>query len=146
MSLGDEVLEGITNPHDSILPTEGLGCASEGVQDTEVVAPSSAAGTGTSKMRSLAAGQVDRAVAAALPNGMHVSKDARIAFQKAATVFLMYLSCLADDERSGESKKRVTLCAQDIKGALKAAGMGHLVPLLSIGHMKRGRSDDHSLL
>ncbi|PBJ80222.1 hypothetical protein BCY84_01725 [Trypanosoma cruzi cruzi] len=57
------------------------------------------------KVRSLAAGQVDRTVSAALPDGMHVSKDARIAFQKAATLFLFYLSCLAEDERSREGRK-----------------------------------------
>ncbi|KAF8279570.1 hypothetical protein TcG_00163 [Trypanosoma cruzi] len=98
------------------------------------------------KVRSLAAGQVDRTVSAALPDGMHVSKDARIAFQKAATLFLFYLSCLAEDERSREGRKRVTLSAHDIKSALKAAGMSHLLPLLGTSHMKRIRTDDNSFL
>ncbi|RNF25098.1 uncharacterized protein Tco025E_02331 [Trypanosoma conorhini] len=100
----------------------------------------------TLKVRSLASGQVDRTVSAALPDGMLLSKDARVAFQKAASLFLLYLSCLAEDERSREAKKRVTLSAQDIKLALKAAGMAHLLPLLSTGtHMKRQRTGDHSL-
>ncbi|ESL05531.1 hypothetical protein TRSC58_06817 [Trypanosoma rangeli SC58] len=101
----------------------------------------------TLRVRSLAAGQVDRTVSAALPDGMLLSKDARIALQKAATLFLLYLSCLAEDERSRDATKRVTLSAQDIRLALKAAGMAHLIPLLSTGsHMKRHRTEDRSLL
>ncbi|KAG8343093.1 hypothetical protein ERJ75_001828400 [Trypanosoma vivax] len=99
---------------------------------------SSAADTG--RTRPLAAGQVNRAVSAVLPEGMYVSRDARIALQKAATVAVFYLACLAEDERSRESKRRVTLSSNDIKAALKAGGMGHLLPLLSGGQMKRVRS------
>ncbi|ORC88289.1 uncharacterized protein TM35_000171610 [Trypanosoma theileri] len=99
------------------------------------------------KVRSLAAGQVDRVVASALPNGMHISKDARVALQKSAAVFLMYIACLAEDSRSRVNVKRVTLSSQDIRTALVDAGMSHLVPLLSTGNLKRARHvDDHSSL
>lgn len=64
--------------------------------------PSPTAQNSAVKARSLAAGLVDRIVAAAVPAGMHVARDARIAMQKAATISLLYLSCLADDEHSRE--------------------------------------------
>ncbi|RNF04780.1 hypothetical protein TraAM80_04905 [Trypanosoma rangeli] len=125
------------------------GASSSGqiiVPALSVQIPKDASGTSLStattlKVRSLAAGQVDRIVSAALPDGMLLSKDARTALQKAATLFLFYLSCLAEDERSRDATKRVTLSAQDIRSALKAAGMAHLIPLLSTGsHMKRHRT------
>ncbi|CBH18571.1 hypothetical protein, conserved [Trypanosoma brucei gambiense DAL972] len=110
------------------------------IADTDAAPlPSPTAQNSAVKARSLAAGQVDRIVAAAVPAGMHVARDARIAMQKAATISLLYLSCLADDEHSRESRRRVTLSANDIKTALKAGGMGHLVPLLPTGQVKRGR-------
>nr|CCD12434.1 unnamed protein product [Trypanosoma congolense IL3000] len=98
------------------------------------------------RARSLAAGQVDRIVTAALPDGMHIARDARIAMQKAATVSLLYLSCLADDERRRETRRRVTLTANDIKVALKAGGMGHLAAQLGTGQVKRGRTDTETQL
>ncbi|KAH9578892.1 hypothetical protein LSM04_007188 [Trypanosoma melophagium] len=94
------------------------------------------------KVRSLAAGQVDRVVAAAMPNGMHLSRDARVALQKSAAVFLMYIACLAEESRSRVNVKRVTLSSQDIRTALTDAGMSHLVPLLSTGNLKRARHVD----
>lgn len=81
---------------------------------------------------SLAAGQVDRVVLSALPDGMHLSRDARVACQKVATVSLFYLACLADDERTQKLKgrKRATLSSLDLRDAMGAAGFGHLVPLM----------------
>lgn len=91
--------------------------------------------------RGLAAGQVDRIVMSALPEGMHMSRDARIAFQKAATITMLYLACIADDERTQKlkGKKRSTLSVQDMRDALVAAGMGHLLPMMHWGS-KRARS------
>ncbi|KPA84748.1 hypothetical protein ABB37_01242 [Leptomonas pyrrhocoris] len=85
----------------------------------------------TVKARSLAAGQVNRIVEDALPEGISVSRDARVALQKCATISLLYLACLADAERKAAGSSRTTLNVQDIRAALEAAGMAHLVPLMT---------------
>ncbi|KAK7199791.1 hypothetical protein NESM_000026000 [Novymonas esmeraldas] len=105
--------------------------------NTASTAPVGSAGASV-KARSLAAGQVNRLVDGALPAGMSVSRDARIALQKCATVALFYLACLADAERKAAGSSRTTLNVQDIRGAMEAAGLAHLVPLLSTA-AKRGR-------
>ncbi|KAG5470173.1 hypothetical protein LSCM4_02867 [Leishmania orientalis] len=83
------------------------------------------------KVRSLAAGQVNRIVDGALPEGISVSRDARIALQKCATISLFYLACLGDANRKASGSARTTLNVQDIRGAMEAAGMAHLLPLMS---------------
>ncbi|EPY15920.1 hypothetical protein STCU_11675 [Strigomonas culicis] len=77
--------------------------------------------------RSLAAGQVDRVVVRALPDGMHVARDARVALQKAATISLLYLTCLAEEERAQSGKRRSTLTPADLRAGLEAAGMASLL-------------------
>lgn len=107
--------------------------------------PAAAArGAGSSQGRAhrgLAVGQVDRVVTASLPEGMHVSRDAKVALQKVATITLLYLACLADNERTQKlnGKQRSTLSVQDVRDALVAAGMGHLVPMMQMGGGKRHR-------
>ncbi|CCW62838.1 unnamed protein product [Phytomonas sp. EM1] len=85
-----------------------------------------------SNANGLAIGQVMRAVTSALPEGMHLSREARVAFQKVATTALLYIACLADDARSSRTKgkKRKTLTVQDVRDALEAAGLAHLIPLM----------------
>jgi histone H3/H4 len=90
------------------------------------------------KARSLAAGQVNRVVDGAVPEGMSVSRDARIALQKCATISLLYLACLANAERRAAGSSRTTLNVQDIRAALEAAGMTHLLPLMATA-AKRSR-------
>ncbi|CBZ29579.1 conserved hypothetical protein [Leishmania mexicana MHOM/GT/2001/U1103] len=102
-------------------------------------ANSKSAGTGASvKARSLAAGQVNRVVHGALPEGISLSRDARIALQKCATISVLYLACLGDASRKATGSARTTLNVQDIRGAMEAAGMAHLLPLMSTA-AKRGR-------
>ncbi|KPI90772.1 hypothetical protein ABL78_0005 [Leptomonas seymouri] len=97
--------------------------------NTELAAPK---GPSTNvKARSLAAGQVNRIVDGALPEGMSVSRDARIALQKCATISLLYLASLADAERKAVGSSRTTLNVQDVRAALAAAGMAHLLPLMT---------------
>ena len=84
----------------------------------------------------LAVGQVDRVVKAALPTGMHVAKDARVAMHKAATICLLMISALAEEEKSHQTKRKATLTGQDIQRAFQAAGFGHLAQELIL---KRGR-------
>lgn len=94
----------------------------------------------TCRIRSLAAGQVDRVVTAALPEGMHLSRDARLALHKAATMTVLYIGCLANEARTErqKGKRRSTLTGQDVRDALGAAGMEHLLPLMCT-QTKRGR-------
>ncbi|AIO01082.1 hypothetical protein LPMP_321970 [Leishmania panamensis] len=100
---------------------------------------SKSSGPGSSmKARSLAAGQVNRIVDGALPEGISVSRDARIALQKCATISFFYLACLGDSSRKATGSTRTTLNVQDIRGAMEAAGMAHLLPLMSMA-AKRGR-------
>jgi hypothetical protein len=84
----------------------------------------------------LAMGQVDRAVKAALPTGLHISKDARVAMHKAATMFLLLISTLVEDEKSRQPKRKATLSGVDIQRALNAAGFDRLASDLTL---KRGR-------
>ncbi|GET91527.1 hypothetical protein, conserved [Leishmania tarentolae] len=100
---------------------------------------SKSSGIGASvKARSLAAGQVNRVVQEALPEGISVSRDARIALQKCATISVLYLACLGDASRKSTGSTRTTLNVQDIRGAIEAAGMAYLLPLMSTA-TKRGR-------
>ena len=84
----------------------------------------------------LAVGQVDRVVKAALPEGAHISKDARVAMHKAATIFLLMISALAEEEKSHQTKRKATLSGQDIQRAFQAAGFEHLARELTL---KRSR-------
>lgn len=104
-----------------------------------VAAPTAAPPVSSStKARSLAAGQVNRIIDGALPEGMSISRDARIALQKCATISLLYLACLADAERKAAGSSRTTLNVQDIRSGMEAAGMKHLLPLMSTA-AKRAR-------
>ncbi|KAG5470591.1 hypothetical protein LSCM1_01836 [Leishmania martiniquensis] len=101
---------------------------------------SKSSGAGASlKARSLAAGQVNRIVDEALPEGISASRDARIALHKCATIALVYLACLGDANRKAAGSARTTLNVQDIRGAMEAAGMAHLMPLMTT-LPKRGRT------
>lgn len=94
------------------------------------------------KARSLAAGQVNRVVEEALPDGVHVSRDARVALQKAGTITLLYLACLAEEERKRGRKGGATMTVQDVHGAMEAAGFAHLIPLVRTS-TKRTREVEH---
>ncbi|AYU81744.1 hypothetical protein conserved [Leishmania donovani] len=123
--------------------SSGTAAAADAVHTSDSVRPrianSKSGGTGASvKARSLAAGQVNRVVHGALPEGMSVSRDARVALQKSATISVLYLACLGDASRKATGSTRTTLNVQDIRGAMKAAGMAHLLPLMSTA-AKRGR-------
>lgn len=100
--------------------------------------PAPKAPSSSVKARSLAAGQVNRIIDGALPDGMSVSRDARIALHKCATISLLYLACLADAERKAAGSSRTTLNVYDIRAALEAAGMAHLLPLMTTS-AKRSR-------
>lgn len=119
-------------------PTPPRPAAPQESKDAAPAKPSSSASATASKTRSLAAGQVNRVVDAALPAGMSVSRDARIALQKCATISVLYLACLADAERKSGGSSRTTLNVQDIRAALEAAGMAHVVPLMTTA-AKRSR-------
>lgn len=75
----------------------------------------------------LASGQVDRVVSGSITDGLHLSREARIAFQKVGTIAVLYLTCLANENRLRTGKKRATLSVQDITEALTSAGMSHLI-------------------
>ncbi|KAG5496249.1 hypothetical protein JKF63_02550 [Porcisia hertigi] len=97
----------------------------------------SGGGVSSVKVRSLAAGQVNRIVDGVLAEGISVSRDARIALQKCATISVLYLACLGDASRKATGSARTTLSVQDIRGALEAAGMSHLLPLMSMAVKRR---------
>lgn len=71
---------------------------------------------------------MERVINEVLPSDMLISREARIAFQKAASVSILYISSLANNSRQSNGKKRTTLNAQDIRSAIHAAGMSHLIP------------------
>eukprot|EP01029_Cantina_marsupialis_P010460 TRINITY_DN2385_c0_g1_i1.p1 TRINITY_DN2385_c0_g1~~TRINITY_DN2385_c0_g1_i1.p1 ORF type:complete len:110 (-),score=14.15 TRINITY_DN2385_c0_g1_i1:85-414(-) len=58
-----------------------------------------------------------RVVKSVVPPGTAVSKDARQAFTKAASMFVFYLSTMASDK--AKANKRTTVSAQDVVKCLQ---------------------------
>eukprot|EP00796_Vickermania_ingenoplastis_P013237 gene13237-9083_t len=101
---------------------------------------------GAPPTRTLAPAQVDRIVKAALPDGMLLSREAKVALQKAAAITVLYLGCMAAAERDAPSVKkkgRTTLLPVDIAEGLEAAGFAHLLPQMTTlsASPKRGRDE-----
>ncbi|CAD2216238.1 hypothetical protein ADEAN_000369900 [Angomonas deanei] len=90
-----------------------------------------------SKALPLPSKNVKDIVMAAAP-GMKIAAPAQIAFEKVATLSLFYLACLADEDRT-QNSKRSTLQVQDIHAALDRAGMQQIEGELET-HYKRSRA------
>ncbi|KAI8886229.1 histone-fold-containing protein [Backusella circina FSU 941] len=71
---------------------------------------------------------VTRVLKAALPPGTALQKDARLAVGKAATVFINYISAVANDVAKGASHK--TISAPDVFKALEIVELDNLSPQL----------------
>ncbi|KAI7901943.1 histone-fold-containing protein [Cokeromyces recurvatus] len=71
---------------------------------------------------------VARVLKAALPPGTALQKDAKLAVSKAATVFINYISSVANDVAKGANHK--TISAPDVFKALEIVELDHLAPEL----------------
>ncbi|KAI7875744.1 histone-fold-containing protein [Mucor mucedo] len=71
---------------------------------------------------------VTRVLKTALPPGTALQKDAKLAVSKAATVFINYLSSVANDVAKGANHK--TISAPDVFKALEIVELEHLAPQL----------------
>ncbi|CEP07281.1 hypothetical protein [Parasitella parasitica] len=71
---------------------------------------------------------VTRVLKSALPPGTALQKDARLAVGKAATVFINYISSVANDVAQGANHK--TISAADVFKALDICELEHMVPEL----------------
>ncbi|KAK4515820.1 Phenylalanine 4-monooxygenase (Phe-4-monooxygenase) [Mucor velutinosus] len=71
---------------------------------------------------------VTRVLKSALPPGTALQKDARLAVSKAATVFINYVSSVANDVAKGANHK--TISAADVFKALDICELEHMVPEL----------------
>lgn len=65
-----------------------------------------------------------------LPDGLTVHKDARIAFSKACSIFIIYLTSCASDV--SKESKRVTVTGQDVIKALKELEFDDLVEHMEV--------------
>lgn len=81
--------------------------------------------------------QVDRIARSALPEGMTLSKEAKVMLQQAATVAVLYLGAMASNEHEGSGgtkktqkakKVRSTLLPIDVLDGLAAGGWSHIIP------------------
>lgn len=92
------------------------------------------AGVYKKPLQGLASAQVNRVAKSALPPSMLLSKDAKAALQKAATVAVWYIGAVAATARDGEETKkktRLTLLPVDVTNGLEAGGWGSIIPQLS---------------
>ncbi|KAI9487172.1 MAG: histone-fold-containing protein [Benjaminiella poitrasii] len=71
---------------------------------------------------------VARVLKAALPPGTALQKDAKLAVSKAATVFINYISSVANDVAKAANHK--TISAPDVFKALEIIELDHLAPQL----------------
>ncbi|KAG2235061.1 histone-fold-containing protein [Thamnidium elegans] len=71
---------------------------------------------------------VTRVLKTALPPGTALQKDAKLAVSRAATVFINYLSSVANDVAKGANHK--TISAPDVFKALEIVELDHLAPQL----------------
>ncbi|KAI9332413.1 histone-fold-containing protein [Pilaira anomala] len=71
---------------------------------------------------------VTRVLKTALPPGTALQKDAKLAVSRAATVFINYLSSIANDVAKGANHK--TISAPDVFKALEIVELDHLAPQL----------------
>ncbi|KAG2190335.1 hypothetical protein INT46_006670 [Mucor plumbeus] len=71
---------------------------------------------------------VTRVLKSSLPAGTALQKDARLAVSKAATVFINYISSVANDVAKGANHK--TISAADVFKALDICELEHMVPEL----------------
>jgi hypothetical protein len=92
----------------------------------------------------LAPSQVDQVVKRTVPQGYHVSKDAKAAINKSANIFILYMEALISSERVGalhaskrHPPKRIIISAADVKKALQDAGMSHLLPQMTSNKRSR---------
>ncbi|KAI8971569.1 histone-fold-containing protein [Mycotypha africana] len=69
---------------------------------------------------------VRRVLAEALPPGTAWQRDAKLAVNRASTVFINYLSSLANDVAKGSGHKTIT--ATDVFKALEVAELDNLIP------------------
>ena len=75
---------------------------------------------------SLPSAAIMRIIRAKLPDGIHINKDAKAAFAKACSIFILYLTVCACDH--SKETKRATLTAQDVINALKDLEFDDFVP------------------
>ena len=71
---------------------------------------------------------VIRIIKDVLPDGMNVAKDARTAFSKAASVFILYLTAAANIEATGSNRK--TISAADVIQAVSNVELNGFVDQL----------------
>ncbi|KAI8381195.1 histone-fold-containing protein [Radiomyces spectabilis] len=71
---------------------------------------------------------VARVLKHALPSGTALQKDAKLAVSKASTVFINYLSAVANDLAKSANHK--TICAADVFKAMEVLELDHLIPPL----------------
>ncbi|ORZ03243.1 histone-fold-containing protein, partial [Syncephalastrum racemosum] len=83
---------------------------------------------------------IARVLKQALPAGTALQKDAKTAVSKAATVFITYLSTVANDTAKGANHK--TISAADVFKAMEVIEMEHLVP--SLKETFTGKSTAHT--
>jgi len=67
-----------------------------------------------------------RIVKSKLPDGVMINKDAKVAFAKACSIFILYISTIASDV--SKEGKRSTVTAQDVITALKDLEFDEFVP------------------
>lgn len=146
-----EILEGSARAFRELQTTRGGSTTAVALETSGVAQNSGVAGVSGKSLHGLALTQVDRIVKAVLPESMTLSKDARVALQKIATVTVLYLGAMAAAERDAppqaalhneegrgikQKKKppvaRSTLLPSDVVAAMEAAGWGDLVPQLSM--------------
>lgn len=111
----------------------------------------------TSAVQPLAPSQVDHVVKSALPQGFHMSREAKVAVQKSATMFVLLMETLITSDKSqhllGQLEqqlkrkrkddrstddiaqvyggRRILVSAADVRKALEDGGMAHIVPQLT---------------
>ncbi|KAL1524835.1 hypothetical protein AB1Y20_019715 [Prymnesium parvum] len=71
---------------------------------------------------------ITRIVKSKLPEGVMIGKDTKAAFGKACSIFILYLSTIAND--LAKEAKRTTVTAQDVINALKELEFDEFVPTI----------------
>jgi len=69
---------------------------------------------------------VMRIIKSKLPDHVHIGKDTKAAFGKACSIFILYITTIAND--LAKESKRTTVTAQDVINALKELEFDEFVP------------------
>ena len=77
---------------------------------------------------SLPVAAIMRIIKAKLPDGVQIGKEAKTAFSKACSIFIMYVTTIAND--LAKESKRSTVTATDVLNALKELEFDDFLPMV----------------